>query len=252
MRNRVIFALLFVSGLSLWAQEKPRIRIIPLQSAGFSDEEVKNIEFLLSSYLDDFGTVISSGDFEYTVGGRLRLEDNSRFLDLDITNEASGENYPFSYPFKNNADLVLKIRSVISSAFPVQKTSAGEILSHSLVSGTWRSGGSIQMIRLERNGTGMLLFSSGVTMKLRYHIEENALKVFQDSPNNERFYHPLPKGIAAELAEKAEPMRWELMLFEKGTALRGFCFYTEADYEGEILKGLNHGKQVESEWQKNH
>jgi len=64
-------------------------------------------------------------------------------------------------------------------------------------------------------------------MNLRYAIESNTLKVWQNSPNVERFYYPNPPEIAKQLSEQAEPMRWEFMLYSGGNRLRGTKISTE-------------------------
>jgi hypothetical protein len=250
-------------------QEKPRFRVSLLVAEGIGEEEAKNIESLFLSYLEDIGFVsgweepgFETGDSGlslpqtplYSMTGRLRQTEYSRFLDLEITDENSGEHYFFSCPFKNPSELILQAHSALSRAFSADHKALESVIQERIsaeqVWGTWKSGGSIQMIRLEQNGTGMVLFSSGAVMRLRYTIEDNTLIVVQDSPNNERFYYPLPRNIARELAEKAEPMRWELLLSDRGMTLRGIVVFTEVLYYGNILMGVNQGKTVVFEWQR--
>jgi hypothetical protein len=263
-----VLFLLFVPFLIL-PQEKPRFRLYPLVVEGVGGEEAKNIEALFFSYLGDIGFIVSQeepgpetgGDglsFPqtplYTMTGRLRQNEYSRFLDLDITDEHSGERYSFSYSFKNSNELILKAHAALSRAFSADHKALESIVRERIraeqVWGTWKSGGSIQVIRLEQNGTGMILFSSGAVMRLRHTIEDDTLVVVQDSPNNERFYHPLPRNIARELAEKAEPMRWELLLSDRGMTLRGIVVFTEAVYDGNTLTGVNPGRTDAVEWQR--
>jgi hypothetical protein len=251
------------------SQEKPRFRLYPLVVEGIGAEEAKNIESLFISYLEDIGFItgweepgFETGDSGlsppqtplYSMTGRLRQTEYSRFLDLEITDESFGERYFFSCPFKNPSELILQAHSALSRAFSADHKALESVLQERIgaeqVWGTWKSGGSIQMIRLERNGTGMVLFSSGAVMRLRYTIEDDILIVVQDSPNNERFYHPLPRNVARELAKKAEPMRWELLLSDWGMTLRGIVVFTEALYDGNTLKGVNQGKTDATEWQR--
>jgi hypothetical protein len=253
----------------IFPQEKPRFRLYPLAIEGIGDEEAKNIESLFFSYLEDIGFVtgweepdLETGDSGlslpqtplYSMTGRLRQTEHSRFLDLEIIDEGSGERYFFSYPFKSPSELILQAHSALPRTFSADHKDlepiAQERIGVEQVWGTWKSGGSIQMIRLEQNGTGMVLFSSGAVMRLRYTIEGNTLVVVQDSPNNERFYHPLPRNVARELAEKAEPMRWELLLSDQGMTLRGIVVFTEALYDGNTLRGVNQGKTDAAEWQR--
>lgn len=255
--RRALWAFFLCCPLLLGAEEKSKIYVFPLVSDGFNDEEVKSIEYLLFSYLKDIGIIAEEPEQDIdTLAGRLRLDENSRFLDLEII-KPSGERYFSSHPFKNSGELVLKVRSLLSAAFQkdqknqeIPDGTQGEKISREAVSGTWRSVGSIQMMRLERDGTGMLLFSSGAVMKLIYAVEDNVLVAAQDSANNERFYHPLPHAVARSLAEKAEPMRWELKLFDRGTVLRGTVFFTEAVSGEDGLITLNPGRTAAVEWQK--
>ncbi|MDR0586015.1 MAG: hypothetical protein LBG26_02120 [Treponema sp.] len=263
-------AFLFFLPFLIFSQERPRFRLHPFVVEGIGGEEAKNIEAFFLSYLGDIGFIVSQEepDFEtgdhglslsqtplYTMTGRLRQNEYSRFLDLDITDERSGERYSFSYSFKNSNELILKAHSSLSRAFSADHKALESIVRERIraeqVWGTWKSDGSIQMIRLERNGTGMILFSSGAVMRLRHTIEDDTLVVVQDSPNNERFYHPLPRNVARELAEKADPMRWELLLSDRGMVLRGIVVFTEAVYDENTLTGVNRETTDAVEWQRN-
>ena len=104
------------------------------------------------------------------------------------------------------------------------------------------------MIRLRQGGLGVAFFSSGAQMNLSYTIENNTLKVKQNSPNMERFYYPLPYIIAQQLSIEAEPMRWEMLLYSGGTQLKGKKISTEARVEGETLVELRPGTASESIW----
>jgi hypothetical protein len=263
-----ITILLFLPSL-IFPQERPRFRLHPFIVEGFSAEEAKAIESLFFSYIGDIGFIAGPEEpgFEaagsgplvshfYTMTGRLRQDEYSRFLDLEILNENSGERYFFSYSFKNSSELILKAHSALSRAFSADHKDVEPVVQERIraeqVWGTWKNGGSIQMIRLEQNGTGMILFSSGAVMRLRYTIEDDTLVVVQDSPNNERFYHPLPQGVARDLAEQADPMRWELLMSDQGTVLRGIVVFSEAIYEGNTLTGVNRNKTDAAEWQRSH
>jgi hypothetical protein len=105
------------------------------------------------------------------------------------------------------------------------------------------------MIRLQRDGRGVAVFSSGVQMVLSYVIEHNILRVWQISPNSERFYYPLPYDTARELAAGAEPMAWELSLYSRGTVLGGIKIATGVQLEGNrVVKLLPGGDIREVEW----
>jgi hypothetical protein len=108
----------------------------------------------------------------------------------------------------------------------------------------------VELVRLQRGGAGIAILSSGAQMALEYTIEDNTLKVTQRSPNTERFYHPLPYGVAKQLAAQAEPMRWELLLYEGGTSLRGIKTATAVRYERDTIIELLPASAREAEWVK--
>jgi hypothetical protein len=101
------------------------------------------------------------------------------------------------------------------------------IITENGITGTWRGEPGIEIIRLQSGGRGTAFFSSGALMNLSYAIEGNTLKIRQNSPNAERFYYPNPPEIAKLLSERAEPMRWEFMLYSGGNRLRGTKISTE-------------------------
>jgi hypothetical protein len=104
------------------------------------------------------------------------------------------------------------------------------------------------MVRLRRDGRGMAILSSGAQMELSYTIADNTLSIIQNSPNHERHYHPLPYPVARVLAARADPMRWEFLLYDNGTTLRGIHISTTALYEGERVLELIPNSARESEW----
>jgi hypothetical protein len=107
------------------------------------------------------------------------------------------------------------------------------------------------MIRLLQGGRGVAFFSSGAQMNLIYTIENNALKVRQDSPNTERYYIPLPYEAAQELCAGADPMIWELYLYSRGAYLKGIKISTEAKVEGNVLVELLPDTITATLWTKN-
>jgi hypothetical protein len=88
-------------------------------------------------------------------------------------------------------------------------------------------------------------------MSLSYTIENNTLKVRQNSPNTERYYYPLPYGAAKQLSDEAGPMTWELLLYSGGTHLKGFRRSTEARVEGNLVVELIPDAIRDAEWTRN-
>jgi hypothetical protein len=259
-------------------ENKPVIKLNPLFIQGIGLEESRLIESLIQSYLSDIGEVIdffdsslspdsfsaAERDFteswprtpDYTVTGTIHLDQDSRIFSLELFNTKTGETHSFTSIYKTTGELVLKARSILESAFAAgglaeekrQKT-APETMTESHIIGTWRGETGIEMIRLHRGGRGVAVFSSGIQMVLSYIIENNILRVWQISPNSERFYHPLPYEAARELAAGAEPMAWELSLYSRGTVLGGIKIATGVQLEGNRVVNLLPGGDIrEVEW----
>jgi hypothetical protein len=123
-----------------------------------------------------------------------------------------------------------------------------EIITEAKILGTWRGDAGVEILRLQRGGTGIAILSSGAQMNLAYSIEDNTLKVTQISPNTERFYHPIPFEIARELRSRTEPWQYELFLYDGGTVLRGIKTFTGIRYEGNRVVELIPGSIRNAEW----
>jgi len=261
------------------AQEaRPVIRFSPFYTQGIGIEETRFIESLIQSYLSDVGelvnffdnTPIGSSSIEawtktpdYVLSGSIYLERDNRIFTLEIHNTHTKETSRTTSVHKTASDLVLKARSLVESVFsiPVQAARGGtpsetdgnaveqpEKITENGIAGTWRGESGIEMIRLQQGGRGVAFFSSGARMNLTYTIEDNTLKVIQNSPNTERFYYPLPYGVASLLCIEAEPMRWELLLYSGGSHLKGVRISTEAKVDGDTLLELLRETTRESLW----
>jgi len=244
------------------AQEaRPVIRFTPFVSQGVSKEETLFIESLIQSYISDVGEVIFSYDNiphdayllgggllfgswnktpDYILSGSIYLERKTRIFTLEIHNTHTNEITKTTTEHKTAGDLVLRSRSLVESIikFPVlsemesaavneEEKDIPQIITENSIAGTWRGEPGIEIIRLQSGGRGTAFFSSGTQMNLSYVIEDNTLKIRQNSPNNERFYYPNPPETAKLLSQKAEPMRWEFMLYSGGNRLRGTKTSTE-------------------------
>jgi hypothetical protein len=249
-----LFALFAISSLA-WAQEaRPIIRFTPFVSEGVSKEETLFIESLIQSYVSDAGELIFSYDNifpdaylsaggllpsswsktpDYILSGSIHLERKTRIFTLEIRNTHTNEITKTTTEHKTAGDLALRARSLVESIikFPViseMETAAAndereiqQNITENSIAGTWRGEPGIEIIRLQPGGRGTAFFSSGARMNLRYVIEGNKLKIWQNSPNDDRFYYPNPPEIARLLSQRAEPMRWEFMLYSDGNRLRG-------------------------------
>jgi hypothetical protein len=273
-----ILLFLAFSAFPLGAQEeKPRVKIIPFTVHGLGTEEARIIESLIWSYIAALGDASFSSERgelfsfdppegedpvlpvndgrspDYTLSGSITLERDSRILMLEIGEQATGEITYYTSAHKTTSELVLKIRSLIESAFSLNpggpvRAEEPELLTEGGIAGTWRGDTGIEIIRLRRGGRGTAIFSSGAQMELSYSIDQNTLRVTQSSPNTERYYHPVPYGVAKQLVSDAEPMRWELLLYHQGTSLRGIKIATAVRYEGNTILELLPASAREAEW----
>ena len=273
MRKKLLpLVALFFFPLLTNAQDRLIIRFSPFYTQGIGIEETRFIESLIQSYLSDAGDVINlfsdtapaaSDDRlpDFVVTGSIYLEREGRVFTLEIHNRSTGLTSRYTSIHSSASDLVLKARSLVETAFsapvqaaaPVSAAQAGnlperaEIMTENRVAGIWRGEAGIEMIRLQ-DGRGLAFFSSGAQMNLAYTIENNILRIRQISPNMERFYYPLPHSVARQLAEQAEPMRWEMALHSGGTHLRGTRISTEVRMQGNEIVELLPGTRREAQW----
>jgi hypothetical protein len=262
-----VFLLSFPAFLAA-EDEKPIVQVSPFIIEGLRSEEGRIIESLIYSYISAIGEVYDPSDLaneaamaseggqipDYTFSASVIQDRDSRILVLEIGRPRTGEVNTFTSMHRTTGDMVLKVRSIVESAFsgesgPV-RTAEAERLTGGGISGTWRGDAGIEMVRLQRDGRGTAIFSSGAQMSLQYSVENNRLTVVQSSQNTERFYHPIPYAVARELAAEADPMRWELWLFENGTVLKGIRVATGVRYEGNKVLEILPGTAREAEWTK--
>jgi hypothetical protein len=211
---------------------------------------------------------------DYTFSGSITLHDDGLILTLEVGGTGTGERASLTSVYKTAGELALNARSMVEAAFAGRNLSVGfgpvgetegnapttagtgsEGLTEEDILGTWRGETGIAMVRLRRGGNGIAVFSSGAQMNLLYSIEDNALNLVQNSPNTERYYQrqgassvTIPYLVARQLAEEAEPMRWELFLYEKGTVLRGIKTASSIRYDLERILEITHGTIQKVEW----
>jgi hypothetical protein len=263
-----IFAFLLWCG-PLGAEEwKAGVLIHPLVRENVEIEESSFIESLLYSYIaamNDIEVLLEEdGRAEqnvlYELFGSLNNDGDSTIITLSVKNLASGEVVAYSSAHKNSSEMVLKLRSIVQSLFiePVLAVTANgppsqveaEQVTLNAVAGLWRADNGIEMVNFQRDGTTIAFFSSGERMSLRFTIEDNVLKVIQNSPNRERYYQGLSNDIVRELTRNAQPLYFELQLFDNGLTLRGKRIETTAtaDPNGKIQ--LTHNTEHETEWKR--
>jgi hypothetical protein len=279
--KRMILSFLLVSTFCfarLGADDSnPVIEFMPFVIDGLGPEEARFISALIQSYIADIGEVLrrydpppdepgeadtgapaveAAREPDFILSGSITVDQDNRILALKVVKTETGETVYHTSTHKTTTDLTLKVRSLVEAVF-----SAGlngtfdaevpkEVISEGKIVGTWRGDAGVEIVRLQRGGTGVAILSSGAQMNLIYRIENNALRIFQVSQNTERFYHPMPLTIARELRARAEPWQYELFLYEDGTTLRGIKIFTDVVYDGARIMELLPGAVREAEWTK--
>jgi hypothetical protein len=261
----------------LGGEENPLIRLDPFTVEGPGAEEGPLLESLIRSYLADFGELLgyyetlapaagfgavagagSGGRMpDYILSGSIRQDREGRVFTIELWKAATGERKSSAAAYRSTGELLLRARSLVEGLFasgdrgePLREELRPEALSEQGISGVWKGEPGIEMILLYPGARGLILFSSGAQMTLAYLIENNSLRLRQTSPNRDRFYYhyPLSPAQAAFLALSAEPVRWDLLLYERGAVLRGKRTFTGLGEGGEALPGL----VEEVEWRRTH
>jgi hypothetical protein len=278
----------FMAPSILAQDEKPVILVESFTFEGLVPQESQIIKTLFQSYLNSLGTIIyppvddpettpgeGAGILEpeniphFTFSAQVIFDRDLRHLTVTVGNLRSGEVSSFSAAYRTTGELVLRARTFMESvlAFGIPPTGTvplttentpggtetmGEIRSESMserrIAGTWRGDHGIEMVRLWPGSRGMAILSSGAQMELTYTIADNTLFITQKSANHERYYHPLPYQVARILAARADPMRWEFLLYDNGATLRGIRISTAARYEGERVLELMPNSARDSGW----
>jgi hypothetical protein len=262
---RLAFLLL---ALSLPAEEgKTTVLARPLERENIGIDDASFIESLLYSYLAAMSdiTVLLEEDaadgrpVDYELFGSLSRDEQNDRITLHLKRRKTNDIVSHTSAHKNNADMALKLRSIVQTLF--REPAAGgangaapvgpEEMTPDAVAGLWRADNGIELVNFQRDGTGIAFFSSGERMSLKFTIEDNVLKVIQNSPNRERYYQGLPYELVRELTLTAQPLYFELQLFDNGAALRGKRIETTAAQEAGKKIRLSHNTERETEWKRN-
>jgi hypothetical protein len=254
----------------------PVIEFMPFDIEGLGPEEARFISALIQSYAASMGEVVlrydpSTGEAnmdtsilatetartpDFILSGSITLDQDNRVLALQVVKTDTGETIHHTSIHKTTTDLTLKVRSLMETVFSagVNKAFTGDLPPETItvenILGIWRGDAGVEIVRLQRGGTGVAILSSGAQMNLIYQIEGNTLRIFQISANTERFYHPLPFTIARALSAHAEPWQYKFFLYEDGTTLRGTKTFTDVVYEGVRILEIHPGVIRPAEWTK--
>jgi hypothetical protein len=189
--------------------------------------------------------------------GSISREDERYVLVLDLDNLESHENTRQTLFYKTTSEMALKARSIVEDYFQKTKKPEAEddenpiLMMFTEMSGTWHGSDGIELLRFSNTGNAMVYFTSGGSMELKWKIEDNAMNLVQVSPNNFRYYYPLPSDAAQKLAALAEPMQWKMYLYKNGRVLRGICVSTIAESDGNgDIKNVIYGSIKRTEWTK--
>lgn len=216
-------------------------------------------EFSVNDSLTDvsatqkLGTLLSA---DYLLQGTLGKLGSSYLLTLEVIKVKSGEKVSFT-SIEPSVDLLsANLKKILAKTFIQQSDNSKDVnrgsqkssITENDIIGTWRGDKGIEIIRLYPGGHGQAIFTSGARMELTYTIDAGVLLVSQNSPNTERYYHPLPYRVAHQLVSLAQPMKWMFTSLVNNTILRGKKLSTAVRYNGEQLIEVIHGTEREAEW----
>jgi hypothetical protein len=268
IRSAPCVALLFVLACRpLFAEErKVMVLLHPLERENVEIEESSFIESLLYSYIQAMSDIEvllemngqARDSVDYELFGGLNYDGVDTVITLNVKNLNTGEIVSYTSAHKNSSDMVLKLRSIVQTLFHEGAPSpadsgaspmAEEITMNAII-GLWRADGGIEMVNFQRDGTTIAFFSSGERMSLKFTIENNILKIIQNSPNRERYYQGQSYDIVRELTQKAQPLYFELQLFDSGLTLRGKRIETTAAIGANGAIQLTHNTERATEWKR--
>ena len=216
-------------------------------------------EFLVNDNLTDvsatqkLGTLLSA---DYLLQGTLGKLGSSYLLTLEVIKVKTSEKVSFT-SIEPSVDLLsTNLKNLLAKTFIQQSDDSKNInkdmqissITEGNIIGTWRGDKGIEIIRLYPDGHGQAIFTSGARMDLTYTIDQGVLLVYQNSPNTERYYHPLPYRVAHQLVSLAQPMKWIFTSLVSNTMLQGKKLSTAVRYNGEQLIEVIHGTEREAEW----
>lgn len=266
-RFATLFVLLFLCR-SLFADEQKVVVLIhPLERENVEIEESSFIESLLYSYISAMSDIEvllevneqAGNSVDYELFGGLNNDGLNTIITLNVKNLKTNEIVSYASAHKNSSEMVLKLRSIVQTlfhepaSFPANSDAspvAAEDITLNSVVGLWRADGGIEMVNFQRDGTTIAFFSSGERMSLKFTIEGNVLKIIQNSPNRERYYQGQSYDIIRELTQKAQPLYFELQLFDNGLTLRGKRIETTATAGSNGRIQLTHNTEHTAEWKR--
>lgn len=264
MVKKIVPAFIFLAAACA-ALSQERIAVLPFAGSDLvAQEEVLIMENLIRAHISELSDFVlvavpdpGEKGADYVLSGSIRPVPEGKILNLELRKLPGDEVLTYSATYRSLGDMALDARNIVDRAVAAaaqgqeaRRAEAPEELSEERVIGTWRGDRGIEAVRLLRGGTGLAFFSSGVQMRLGYRIQDGILSIRQASPNNERFYHPVPYRVARRLAEEARPMVWTFKLYEQGTLLRGTKTATAVVYGQEEILELIHDSERDAEWTK--
>lgn len=258
---------IFLFSASFVPAQSVLVRIVPFTVENIRADEGRLIESLVASYISDMdGFTIFSGSagedaekapHDYDLSGLVAKEHENRVLTLTLRDMRRTEQKMQAYSYRSISELALNVRVIVEDFFP--RPSRGRLrnsdevlpIGRYAITGTWQGDNGVEMLRFFPTGRAFAIFSTGASMELTWVIEDRTLVITQASPNNYRYYYPVPESVARQIAQNAAPMVWKMFLYDKGGELRGTLESTDAEFdETNSVTRYIHGKIQKSRWRK--
>ncbi|WP_147614811.1 TP0183 family DNA metabolism protein [Treponema pectinovorum] len=155
-------------------------------------------------------------DFYAKTSDKAKILKESRFYDSYykmLTGAKESLEELFS-PLKNNINFPEK------NDIPLTKTenSADEPFSVESLSGTWSGEPFSDKIVILRGGRGFIILKNGATMNILVKAKSRSeITITQTGKPNASFYPSLPRDIALQVAQTANPIEWNFSMASKDT-----------------------------------
>lgn len=165
-------------------------------------------------------------DNERFVYQLLRLEDD--YQNKEVKKEEIEDKQDLLNDAKDDSSDEEAVESALEN---IPETEELRSPSLQLISGSWKGDKGVREVKIYRNGTGQLVLTNWISVKITINIEGEKVIVTQAEDNFPDLYTTaLPYDYAYQLAEKARPMRWIFYLLKDGKTLKGIKETTRFEF----------------------
>jgi len=192
---------------------------------------------------------------------------------MDLTKVTTGEKRSVSKPASSVNDLILSLRGLTNSLFeanqagapanqaaaestaqgqaPVVAQAASAMVAApkiSMIVGSWKGDKGVDRVSIFRDGRGIVILSSGVSMRVKASVSDSSIIIAQDQANSPDFYRSsgLDLKAARAISAQARPWRWIFSLSESQKDLIGVkeSVFVKLDNAGAVTVDNNYVREA--------